>query len=126
LADAWNALLIGIADDREPGMARLAAQYPTALLSNTNQLHYDYLEQEFQPLSRHFQHLFLSYEMGSRKPEARCFQAVLDETGFRAEETLFLDDSAGHIAGAEAVGLHTLHLTDYQQLFPLLEARLKA
>ena len=45
-----------------------------------------------------------------RKPERKIFGHVLDHHGFKASETLFIDDSLQHIEGARKVGLNTHHL----------------
>jgi putative hydrolase of the HAD superfamily len=53
-----------------------------------------------------------SCEVGMRKPNADVFELTLDRLGSRAERTLFLDDFPWNIAGAEKVGLRTIHVTD--------------
>lgn len=40
------------------------------------------------------------------KPHATIFERALAHFGHRAEDTLFLDDNAGNVAGARAAGLH--------------------
>jgi glucose-1-phosphatase len=35
---------------------------------------------------------------------------VLDENGFKPSETLFIDDSPQHIAGAKELGIQTIYL----------------
>jgi len=43
----------------------------------------------------------------SLKPSKEIFQTVLLETGIRAEETFFIDDSAANCKTAESLGIHT-------------------
>ena len=40
------------------------------------------------------------------KPQAAIFERALAHFGHRAQDTLFLDDNAGNVAGARAAGLH--------------------
>ncbi len=46
--------------------------------------------------------------MRLRKPNVNIFEQVIKENNLNPEETLFIDDSPQHIAGAKKAGLHTL------------------
>ena len=51
-----------------------------------------------------FDHLFLSHEMQLAKPDPRIFYEVIETTGIKPEETLFLDDSRSNIETAKNIG----------------------
>ncbi len=54
-----------------------------------------------------------SCQVGLRKPNAAIFELTIERLGGPSpERTLFLDDFPWNIAGAEAVGLQTMHVTD--------------
>lgn len=53
-----------------------------------------------------------SCEVDMRKPNADIFELTVERLGSAIERTLFLDDFPWNIAGAEAVGLQTVHVTD--------------
>ena len=53
-----------------------------------------------------------SCEVDMRKPNADIFELTVEQLGSPIERTLFLDDFPWNIAGAEAVGLQTMHVTD--------------
>jgi putative hydrolase of the HAD superfamily len=53
-----------------------------------------------------------SCEVDMRKPNADIFEFTVEQLGVPTERTLFLDDFPWNIAGAEAVGLQTMHVTD--------------
>ncbi len=53
-----------------------------------------------------------SCEVDMRKPNADIFELTIERLGSPIERTLFLDDFPWNIAGAEAVGLQTMHVTD--------------
>ena len=55
-----------------------------------------------------------SCDVGYRKPEPAIFAMSLRQLGSVAESSLFLDDSAVCIAGAEAVGLRALLVADVE------------
>ena len=52
----------------------------------------------------------VSCQLGVRKPDARIFELALARYGGRAEDTFFVDDSAGNLEGARALGIHTHQL----------------
>jgi len=56
-------------------------------------------------LNGEFDHVFNSAELGACKPRDEAFRAVLDALGNRPAECLFVDDTAGHVAAAAALGL---------------------
>lgn len=118
IVDGWNAMLLDIPVERLQLLERLKGQYRTFLFSNTNQLHYDafnrYIQQThgIDALDRYFDKAYYSHIMGMRKPDAAAFQRILDENGLKAEETLFLDDTPGHLEGAKLLGINTQLVTE--------------
>lgn len=60
-------------EDMEAVVARLARRYPLYLLSNTNELHFEYIRERYAGLLKPFRSFILSYQVGSRKPEASIF-----------------------------------------------------
>jgi HAD superfamily hydrolase (TIGR01509 family) len=83
----------------------LEARFPLYLLSNTNSLHFDYIQVRFAALLRPFQAFVLSYQVGSRKPEAAIYQALVRQVGRPPAEILFLDDKEPFVEAARAQGL---------------------
>jgi putative hydrolase of the HAD superfamily len=109
--EIWNSMLIGLFPKRLNLMKKLSQKYPIVLLSNANQIHYDYILEECTPIFEFMKKTYFSFKIGKRKPHPETFQYVLNDTGFKPEETLFIEDTIIHIEGAKTVGLHTLHLT---------------
>lgn len=64
----------------------------------------------------------VSGDEGVIKPEPRIFEIACERTGMAPGELLFVDDVAGNVAAAEALGFHVLHLTDPALLRPALTA----
>jgi glucose-1-phosphatase len=105
---AFSALWCDIFDPMEAMeavVAHLASRFPLFLLSNTNALHFDYIRERFQVILAPFQAFVLSYEVGSRKPEAAIYQALIHRVQRPPEEILFLDDKAAFVEGARSQGL---------------------
>jgi len=102
--DLWNGIFDPL-EDMEEVVAHLARRYPLYLLSNTNPLHFRYLRQRFASLLKHFRALILSYRVGSRKPEAAIFQALLREVGLPPARILYIEDKEEFVAAARMHGL---------------------
>lgn len=110
---AWNSMLVGIPLRRLQALRSLQSRYHLAMLSNTNQLHIEYSferhfrQQGYEPTDL-FEHIFLSHEMHLAKPSRSIFERVLEESGYRPEETLFIDDSVENCQAFSRLGVRTL------------------
>ncbi|HCP41466.1 MAG TPA: haloacid dehalogenase [Cryomorphaceae bacterium] len=112
IARAWNALL-GKMTDPTLFLKRLAASYNLCLVSNTNEAHIRSIRKQAGPFLwnsfvEKFEALFLSYEIGLRKPDDGYFNYVLEYMDAKPEEVLFVDDSPNNIKAAEALGINTV------------------
>ncbi|MCD6063729.1 MAG: HAD-superfamily hydrolase, subfamily variant 3 [Flavipsychrobacter sp.] len=113
---AWNAMLLDFPLRRLQLLQQLRLHYDLVLLSNTNEIH----EEAFNEILMRthgipnigvfFDKVYLSHRIGQRKPSAGVFQMILDDTGFKPEQTLFIDDSPQHIEGAKVLGIQTIWL----------------
>jgi putative hydrolase of the HAD superfamily len=97
-------------------VAHLAFRFPLFLLSNTNSLHFDYIKERFAAILRPFQAFILSYQVGSRKPEAAIYQALIQQVGRPAHEILFLDDKVAFVEAARSQGLAAWEFRSPQEL----------
>jgi putative hydrolase of the HAD superfamily len=113
---AWNSILLDLPEQRLFCLEKAAENHRIFLLSNTNEIHIDefnsYLLQthSLPSLEPFFEKLYLSYEVGLRKPDKQIFEHVLDDAGLNPESTLFIDDSIQHIQSASELGINTYHL----------------
>jgi putative hydrolase of the HAD superfamily len=110
---AWNAMILDLPKDRLELLLKLKTTHRTFLLSNTNEIHikfiYNYLQKTYgiKDLSDYFEKVYLSYEMGMRKPDAEIFETVLNENRLDRGNTLFIDDSKQHVDAADKLGIPT-------------------
>ncbi len=113
LIDAWNEMLLGIARQRWMMLDYLRYSYKLYVLSNTNETHLrwvnTYLHNTYQKdsLNPYFDKIYLSHEIGRRKPDASTFSWVCDDAGIEPHQTLFIDDRLENIEGAQSIGLKT-------------------
>ncbi len=111
---AWNAMILTIPQERLDWLTELRKTRKVFLLSNTNALHIDAVNRSLQQtapnktLNDYFDHVYLSHEMGMRKPSEAIFLNVCDEQGLMPAETLFVDDTERHVHGAKKAGLQAV------------------
>lgn len=110
----WNLILVDIPQEKLALVRKLRKEYPVYLLSNTNMPHWEYIcEKSFcaggYSMDDYFVKAFLSCDMHLAKPDKAIYEQMLRESGMRAEETLFIDDSEANCRAAEEVGIHTHH-----------------
>lgn len=67
-----------------------------------------------------FHHVVASYRERHRKPSQEIMVRALDRAGVRAEDAIFVDDIAEHLAPAEELGIRTHHFTDNARFLDFL------
>lgn len=116
IRNAWNAMLLSFRENSLTAIANLKGKYKLYLLSNTNFIHMEAFNKIYhsQPRSLrfddYFNKAFYSCDIGFRKPDAICYEWVIDHLKIDAAETLFIDDSVQNIEAAKSVGMKTVHL----------------
>lgn len=125
---AWNAMLLDFPPARMELLARIRQGRRTYLLSNTNAIHLReftaslHAQTGYGSLHDLFDKVFLSHQIGLRKPHVEVFHYVMKEEGLDPEKTLFIDDSPQHVEGAKKAGLHAYHLQFPETIEGLFEA----
>ncbi len=93
----------------------LRSNYQTALLSNINTLHYDFLKNNF-PVFGVFDQVFLSFELGLIKPDQEIYKKVIAALKVSPEEIFYTDDRPELVASAKSLGLQACVFKDFDQL----------
>jgi len=94
---------------------KLRQKYRTALLSNTNILHYEYLQKNF-PVFGVLHEQFLSFEMGLVKPQELIYQKVVSELGVLPGNIFYTDDRKELVACAAKLGIKSFVFLNAEQL----------
>ncbi|MCI5074796.1 HAD-IA family hydrolase [Oricola sp.] len=94
---------------REAIAAAKAAGVTLAILSNELDLFYGADFRDRLPFLSDFDVVVDATYTNILKPDPRAYQACLDELSLPAEACVFVDDQKRNIAGADAVGLRTVH-----------------
>ena len=120
----WNAMLLGFPQKKLDLLETLKGKYNVYLLSNTNNIHLQYINNILLPKVNHhsqlddfFHRAYYSHRMKKRKPDAEIFDQVLQEGNFLPEETLFLDDNLSNVEGAEKLGIKTVHVVNPDMIY---------
>ena len=101
-----------------------AAGYRLGLLSNTNDIHWEYFANGRYAIVPHsFEQWVLSYRLGTMKPEPAIFQHAIEMAGVAPERIFYLDDMPGHVAAAQGLGIDAHHYTTTAALAHELRAR---
>ena len=109
----WNTLLLTIPKERIKLLKTLRKDYNLYLLSNTNSIHFKVVEEIFKKDHPEdsflglFDKVFLSHEMGLRKPDKKIYEKVVEEIEANPEQCLFFDDLEENLNAAKEVGLQT-------------------
>ncbi len=125
ITHARNAMLLDFMSDALECLKRLKGQYRIFLLSNTNEIHIQEIENRvgevaFTDFCALFEQVYLSHDLGLRKPHTEVFTHIVKEQALDSTETLFIDDSIQHVQGALKAGLKVHHLKDGERIIQLL------
>ena len=128
IKDAANKMLVEIPDEKKLRLLALRDKgYRLFLLSNTIDIHWDYCVEHLFPLELaagdgqykkygvedFFENVFLSQRIHLSKPDAKIYQAVIDNTGIIPNETFFIDDLKENCEAAEKLGIHTFQNKEF-------------
>ena len=109
---AWNSFLVDIPTQKLDLLLKLREKYVVYLLSNTNQIHWEWTCAHLFPyrtfkVEDYFEKIYLSFEMRMVKPDAEIFETVLADANIDPKETFFIDDSEANCQAAQKLGIST-------------------
>ncbi len=94
---------------------KIKTQYQTALLSNSNEIHWD-KKMKSMKLAPCFDHYFASHLMGLVKPDPAAFDYVISCLNVPASQILFFDDNQLNVDAAIRAGMHAKKIVGVEQL----------
>jgi putative hydrolase of the HAD superfamily len=94
----------------------LSQKYELAILSNTNQLHFDYLYNKYKEAFLCFKNMHLSYLMNARKPEKEIYEQVISLHNTSAENIFFTDDNDENVYSAMICGIKAFSFKNISKL----------
>jgi putative hydrolase of the HAD superfamily len=130
VSEAWNAMLLDLPENRLALIQSLKKECSIYLLSNTNAIHIDAFKkkigkEKWTRFCNLFDKMYLSHEVGLRKPNTTIFEYILKEQNLQAHEVFFIDDSPQHIESANKLGIKTHHLKNGEEITTLFPHRVQ-
>jgi epoxide hydrolase-like predicted phosphatase len=102
-------------------LRRLHKRYPLYLLSDTNEIHFEYVRKTVSVVEL-FDECVVSYKVGVMKPAPGIYQEVLRCSGLPAKACVFIDDRLVNIEGAKQVGMQAILFQSAEQCAADLES----
>lgn len=93
----------------------------TALVSNTNEIHYELSRTKVEALGFLQKH-YLSYQLHVMKPAAGFYDAAIKDQGIIPSELLFIDDVAENLQAAKVAGMQVIHFKNPARLKTALQS----
>jgi glucose-1-phosphatase len=108
LIAGWNDVYLGVSPGILPMLSIASQRFPLYAFTNSNPTHQNEWSVRFVNELSIFDKIFVSSELGLRKPDPDAFSEVASQTGFRASEFLFFDDTPENVEGAQTAGMHAV------------------
>ncbi len=113
IRQGWNAIFVDEVTATVDYIAAIRTELPCYAFTNSNPTHQAFWTATYPVAIDAFEQIFVSSEMGLRKPEREAFEAIAAATGNRLDEILFFDDTEENVAGARAVGMPSILVNSY-------------
>ncbi|ATA25890.1 glucose-1-phosphatase [Brenneria goodwinii] len=111
----WQAIFVALRPEVINIMQLLRKEgHRVVILSNTNRLHCGHWPVLFPEVEEAADRLYLSQDIGARKPEASIYHYVLTQEGVTPDQAVFFDDNPANIAAAQALGIRSILVKDRQ------------
>jgi putative hydrolase of the HAD superfamily len=94
---------------------RVARTHQTALVSNTNEIHYRLSLTKFEQLKILQKH-YLSYQLRVMKPARGFYDAIIKDQGIFPSKMLFIDDIIENVKAAKNAGMQAIRFESTVQL----------
>ncbi len=131
LTQAWNSMLIGMPIQRIEMMENLKKDYNIYLLSNTNDIHIQWVKNYMHVVHPQksffelFDKIFYSHELNLRKPNPAIYQYVIDYLKLSLADTIFIDDNEANVLSAREVGIRTFHHNPTNDIAAIIKEYIK-
>lgn len=120
IVKAWNYILRDFPKYRLEFLQKIALEnrYKIILLSNTNDMHIDYIKSNisfYEEFKDCFDAFYLSQEIQLRKPNREVFDFVLENNNLKPEHCFFVDDTKENTDMAESLGIKVWNIDETRE-----------
>jgi putative hydrolase of the HAD superfamily len=103
--EGWNDVYLGPVAGMADVLSLAQQRWPLFAFTNSNPSHQSVWEVRYVEELQPFHTVFVSSDLGCRKPDPEAFQLVAGRMGVAPSEVLFFDDSPGNVDGAREAGM---------------------
>ena len=97
-------------------LRKLSSKYITALLSNTDALHYEAWSRLLGKDMKLFKEAILSFQVHAAKPDREIFLEAANKLKLEPGQCIYIDDVKEYSDAAAKVGMHGIHFVSLEQL----------
>ena len=115
-AAGWNAIFHGEFSGAFELFQALASRIPIYAFSNSNVMHQRHWEIQYAKTLGLFREVYVSCDLGLRKPEVAAFRHVSESMGTDPERILFFDDTPENVDGARQVGMSAVRVREFADI----------
>nr|AQS32399.1 hypothetical protein [uncultured archaeon] len=101
--------------EMEELLKKLKKNYNLVLLSNTDEMHFTYIKNNY-PILDIFDDLILSYKVGYKKPSPLIYLYALKKTGRFPSHILYIDDIKEYVRAAKLFGIKSIQYKNFEKL----------
>ena len=106
----WNAILLDEIAEALDLLVEIRQQIPLYVFSNSNATHKAAWTVRFPRVMSTFKDVFVSCDLGLRKPDPAAYLEVARRIGASPDSILFFDDLAENVDGAIRAGMQGVHV----------------
>jgi len=121
ISAGWNAIFGDELTETIDCIRKVSARLPCFAFSNSNPTHQQAWLETYPGSLDAFERIFVSSELGLRKPEAAAFDAIAAATGIRLEAQLFFDDTEENVHAARDAGMPAVHVRSHDDVIRALQ-----
>ena len=106
----WSDLYVGPVAEMVPVLAAASGQFPLYAFTNSNPTHQAVWATRYARELSVFHSIFVSSELGLRKPDPTAFGEVARLAAFPVSAFIFFDDTLENVMGARTAGMQAVHV----------------
>jgi len=103
--EGWNNIFVSEVSGIRETLSKVSHKLPLYLFSNTTISHHEVWSTLYPDLLCMFNQIFVSYELGARKPDAEAFLSVSKIINIDPKHILFFDDTLENVTAARKLGM---------------------
>jgi len=123
--EGWNSIYEGLFPEAVSAVKSLASESTVVALTNTNEIHSARWPTLYPEVVDVFDRIYISNEIGLRKPDAECFNYVLAQEKLKPEDCMFFDDVPENVTAAAELGIQSVLVTSSVDILNAINRRNK-